>query len=114
MEGGISRSTERSLLQTMERMATALEKLASEDEHLLQVEWAPPLCPHCGKFSPEFHIEADTYGPLAECVLYGRCGNCQQHFFAMPVTWHMYTTREQVEGELQERAEMVDGHKGNT
>jgi hypothetical protein len=107
----MEKHTERTALQVLERMATALEELAKDP--VIEVEAAPPTCPRCGTFNPHFWVENELGdGPLAECVLYGRCGNCSERFYAMPVTWHMHTLRELVDAELKERAEMRDGSQG--
>jgi hypothetical protein len=104
----MERSIERSLITTLERMAVALEDMAKDP--VVEVEATPPICPHCGQFNPQFYLEMQDQlsGPLGECVLYGRCGKCQQRFYAVPLTWHMHKLRENVDQELKERAELRD------
>lgn len=107
----MERDNERRAIQTLERLATAVEELAKDP--VIEVEAAPPLCPHCGEFNPHFWVENELgNGPLADCVLYGRCGKCNERFFAMPVTWHMHKTQTAVEMEIQERAELRNGSEG--
>ena len=97
---------DRQLAEFLERGVSALEAMAQDP--VLEIEHAPPICPHCNRMNPIVHVEEDSNGPVAECVLAARCSSCGRTFFAMPVTWHMFTEKAQVETELQERAAMME------
>jgi hypothetical protein len=96
---------DRELRQLVERGVKAVERLA--DDPVINIEAAPPICPHCNRMNPTVKVEQDSDGPLAECVLVARCQSCNQLFYAVPVTWHMFITQDDVMREFQERAEMM-------
>jgi len=93
--------------QLLERGVEAVERLAQDP--VLEIEAAPPMCPHCGNFNPIVIVTEGSDGPLSECVLYCQCQNCNQAFYAMPVTWHMHQEMQTVREELKERAEIQNG-----
>jgi hypothetical protein len=96
---------DRELREFLERGIVALEALAQDP--VISIEAAPPICPHCNRMNPTVKVESDSEGPLAECVLIARCQGCNELFYAVPVTWHMFTNQEGVLREFQERAEMM-------
>jgi hypothetical protein len=96
-------------LSQLTRLTTAVEKLAEEPEFQeLKVEFAPPVCPHCGTFNPEVFIPDGGSGPLMECVLQAECGNCHRTMFAVPVQWDMLPDVSSYERYLAERNEIQD------
>jgi hypothetical protein len=101
---------DRELREFLERGVIALEALAQDP--VINIEAAPPICPNCKRINPNVKVENGSDGPLAECVLIARCDSCNEMFYAIPVTWHMVTTQEEVIREFQERAEMM-GNGGN-
>lgn len=90
--------------EMLERAVTALERLAQDP--VIEIEAAPPACPHCGQFNPTVTVEKDTDGPLGECVLQARCGSCGRGFFALPITWEMAISPDEVRQAMAERAEL--------
>jgi len=96
--------------ELIERGVVALERLAQDP--VIEIEAAPPVCPHCNNLNPKVTIEKDADGPLGECVLQARCENCGRGFFAIPITWQMATSVEEVKQEMAERAgiENVSNH----
>jgi hypothetical protein len=92
-----------------ERATIALEALAQDP--IIEIEAAPPICPHCGKMNPTITIEEGGEGPLAEIFFAAKCGECNKGFFAVPVTWHMHTTLETIREEMKERAELQSNGK---
>ncbi len=99
------------LLELAEKGVEALERLAQDP--VIEIEAAPPICPHCGKFNPNVSVDEGTDGPIADCVIPVTCGDCGQSFYAMPITWHMHPTLSSVRLELEERAELIsNGNKG--
>lgn len=96
---------DKELRQVLERGVIALEALAQDP--IINIEAAPPVCPKCNRMNPNVSVEQGSDGPLAECVLVARCGNCNEVFYAVPITWHMFTNQDDVLREFQERAEMM-------
>jgi hypothetical protein len=95
------------LMDTLERIAAGIEKLA--EEPVLEMEVAPPVCPHCGVFNPKISV-ADGMGgegPLAEWFLEMTCQECGAQFYGAPVQWSMHRDTETLRHELHERAEYV-------
>ena len=98
---------DKELRELLERGVAAVELLAQDP--IIEIEAAPPICPHCNRMNPTVIVEKDSDGPLGECVLQARCGDCGRNFFAVPVTWHMHTSLDSVKQEMDERAELQNG-----
>lgn len=83
------RETERLLrgaVQALERNAQATEKmLAIAEREQIQMEYAPPLCPGCGKIDPVVtQLEGDGSGKLSEFVMKGETHCCNRTVYAIP------------------------------
>jgi NMD protein affecting ribosome stability and mRNA decay len=99
---------EERVTELLERIAVGVEHLA--EDPVVEIEAGPPVCPHCGRFNPEISVrEVEAQGPIFEYVLVAHCNNCGQKFYAVPQTWVMFTRREEVEAEMNERR----GNNGN-
>ena len=88
-----------------ERIAVALERLASSNERIVEMadeerqanyQGGPPICPNCGAFNPVVRNNGGE-GHMAEFILAAVCGNCNQPFFAISEGWQCFRTREEVE-----------------
>jgi hypothetical protein len=94
-------------LDRLDRINKTLEKLAEEPDEI-QMEVAPPVCPHCGQFNPTVRVLGDSTGPLMECVLEAECGNCNKTMFAVPIQWDMIPDIETYRLYLAEREKLQD------
>jgi hypothetical protein len=90
------------LMELLERGVNAVEHLANDP--VIEIEAGPPVCPACGVFNPEIVIrEKEGRGKIFEFVLEARCLSCGQKFYGIPETWRMFSTRSEVENEINER-----------
>jgi hypothetical protein len=91
-------------------MATALEKLASDPT--VEVEFGPPICPHCGIFNPEVFIETTGgEGRLADFVIEARCLACHEVMYATVESYSMHRETVTVKREIETRRAGWDGEK---
>jgi hypothetical protein len=88
--------------ELLERIAVGVEQLAKDP--VVEIEAGPPVCPACGFFNPVISVrESEAQGPIFEYVLQAICNNCGTRFYALPMAWHMFVHRGEVEAEIQER-----------
>ena len=93
------------LLDDIGRIAHANEeliRLATEERDTGESIFGPPFCPHCGTFNPSVSNEGGR-GAMAEFTLIGRCGNCENTFYAFPQGWLCYATRDEAMQEMERR-----------
>jgi hypothetical protein len=99
-----------SLTGLIERGVVALEKMA--EEPMVNLEVGLPVCPFCETINPNVYMrETDGLGPLLEIVLYVQCQACKEFFYAVPVDWHMFKARADVEAEMDTRKRAFDGNQ---
>ncbi len=94
------------LRQLLERQAVALERLADEAERqpVFEFQPGPPVCPHCGKFSPNVGVsESDGIGALAEIFLVLECQECHTTFYAVPEGWTMCENRDALQVVIEDK-----------
>jgi uncharacterized protein with PIN domain len=97
----------RETFRVLERIATAIEKLA--EDPVLEIESGPPICPHCETVNPDVSIsEVEEEGPLIEYLLIPTCSNCGKKFYAVPLEWAMFATPEEAENEIHDRTGMLN------
>jgi hypothetical protein len=92
-------------LAVLERIAIANEQLitlATEERDTGDSIFGPPLCPHCGTFSPHVRNEGGS-GPMAEFCLVGNCSNCNKTIYAVPQGWLCFASRDDALQELERR-----------
>lgn len=78
-------------------IAASLEILASP----LDIEPAPPRCPHCGEFNPIITTEdSGGVGPINTYVIRGHC-NCGRVIYAISNHWVLHPSVEQAEHHIQ-------------
>jgi hypothetical protein len=89
--------------ELLERIALALEKLASDP--VVEIESGPPLCPHCGAFNPTVRKpeEGEAVGPLGEFIIVADCGECGQTLYGTVESYSMHATKESVREEIEAR-----------
>lgn len=105
MEGGINHKDLKRIIGALERSAKAQEdliRLATEERDLQELVWTTPVCPFCGTTNPTITNRGGE-GPMAEFVLVADCGNCQSQFFAIPMQWNYYKTRNEAINEVEGR-----------
>jgi hypothetical protein len=87
-------------IQAVEKIATALEGFREDNE--IQVQFGPPICPHCGVFNPRVrtHESADE-GPLADYIIDCDCCECGKRMFGVVESYSMHATRDTAIEELQ-------------
>ena len=92
-----------SLVAVGERIADALEKLASDRE--VEIEAGPPLCPSCGKLDPEIllPVQQAARGPLSQVVVEGQCAECHQPIYVVIESYACHRSRVTAEQEMRER-----------
>lgn len=80
-------------VEALEREASANEaivKLASEEVPNVEIELAPPHCPHCGKINPDITVIKEMVGmsgSLADFVMPVQCASCNNSFYATAMGW---------------------------
>lgn len=91
------------LVQTGDRIASALEKLAADPE--VEIEAGPPLCPACGKFDPEIILpeQESARGPMSQLVVEGTCGECGHKVFIIIESYSVHQSRMTAVNEIKER-----------
>ena len=99
--------------QLLERIAVAVERLA--EDPVIQMETAPPVCPHCETVNPNVSTEdKGGAGPMAEFVIRFTCLNCNHVFYAIPVQWTSVPEISQLEQVLEQHKEISGyGDNGN-
>lgn len=91
--------------ELLERGVSALERLAQDP--VIEMETAPPLCPHCEKVNPVVRVqESEATGQMGEIVYQFHCVHCNQVFYAIPIQWDCVKTPNEAAGLLNERAEI--------
>jgi len=92
------------LEELTERIANAVEKLASDPE--IEIEGGPPLCPTCGRLNPIVDLppQDSGRGPLAEIAIEATCTHCGGLVIAIPESYSMHRIREQAMQELTAKA----------
>jgi hypothetical protein len=100
------------LTSAAEGINQSLGKLASEP--LLEIEPAPPQCPHCNKVFPVVVSDEEDIGevPLGQVVLSGKCKNCDNEIFAVAVTWVVHASGKEAANHALEIMERM-GAKPN-
>jgi hypothetical protein len=98
--------------ELMERAVSALERMA--EDPVIEMETAPPVCPHCEKFNPDVRIhEAEASGPMSEFVIQAQCLTCIKVFYALPFQWAAVRTVEEVKNLLEEKLTEGGYNQGN-
>lgn len=93
------------LKEILERMATAIEKLG--EDPVIQMETAPPVCPHCEQINPTINVqESGGTGPMAEFVIRCSCQRCKRTFYALPVQWECVPEIAMLEQVLEQHKEL--------
>lgn len=106
--------TKGGIRDVLERIAVGVEKMASEPQ--IEVEFGPPVCPHCGTFNPEVQIEAESgEGKLAEFVIGpGTCLTCGGTMYAVVESFSMHRELQTAADEINSRrAGWEDGSTPN-
>lgn len=88
----------------LERIADALEKLASDPE--VEIEFGYPLCPHCGKMDPEIEVppqEGTQRGYLSQFFSHLKCMSCGEGFFMVTESYSCHRTLDTVQVEITQR-----------
>jgi hypothetical protein len=100
MEGGTEITKE-----PLERIADALEKLASDPE--IEMEVGPPICPSCGKLNPTMVLppQEGGRGPMAELIVDGACGHCGMNIFIVIESYSVHKTGQTAAHEIEARRE---------
>lgn len=89
----------------LERSAKAQEdliRLATEERDFQELVWQTPSCPFCGTMNPTISNRGGE-GLFAEFVLVAECGNCENQFFAVPMQWDYFKTRNEALNEIEGR-----------
>jgi hypothetical protein len=98
-------------MDSLERIATALEKIASDPE--IEIHAGPPICPHCGQFDPDIEVPANPTmrGKLGNYIVAVTCVHCQKVMYGVIESYSMHASLETVALELEspERKEMFSG-----
>ena len=96
-------------MQTLERMAVAIEKLG--EDPVIEMEAGPPICPHCQTHNPGVTVqEEESSGPLSEFLLVMKCHSCGADFYAVPFQWQMFTDLDSVREEMEARKNVSNGN----
>lgn len=99
------------LRDTLERIAVGIERLA--EDPVIQMETAPPNCPHCERMNPTISVEeSGGTGPMAEFVIRAKCSYCNEIFFALPIQWECVQEISHLEKLLEAQKELT-GHGPN-
>lgn len=90
-------------IDPLERIADALEKLASDPE--VEIEMGPPLCPSCGKLNPVIKISAqeEQSGPMVELVTPAMCENCGGQLFIVTESYSVHRNLDTAKEEIYAR-----------
>lgn len=91
------------LVAVGERIADALEKLASDPE--VEIEAGPPLCPSCGKMNPDIILAPteSARGPMSQIVVEGQCGNCHHPIYVAIESYSCHRAKETLKAEIEAR-----------
>jgi hypothetical protein len=90
--------------ELLERIAVAVEKL--NEEPILHIEGGPPMCPNCEAVNPEITVKEDNgEGPFSQFIVNPTCETCGNPFYAIPLSWAVFTHYGEAEQELNNRAE---------
>jgi hypothetical protein len=91
-------------METSERVATALERLAVSNERIVEMadeerqanyQGGPAYCPHCGIGNPRVSAPGGE-APMGDFILVATCGNCQAIFFGVPEGWQVFRSLEEM------------------
>jgi hypothetical protein len=94
----------------LQRGVVALEKLA--DEPTIDIEVAPPVCPHCGLTDPTVRVnEHEASGKLSGFVIQCHCLHCNGLFYSIPFQFQCVKDLDEVRQFQTERAG-VNGFNG--
>lgn len=94
-------------LESLERIADALEKLA--DDAVVEIEGGPPVCPHCGQYDPEIIVkESESKGKLSSYVVEAECDNCGAIMYVVIDSYSMHMGLDTVRNEIEARAGAED------
>lgn len=101
------------LTEILERIASGIEKLG--EDPVIQMETAPPVCPHCETMNPDVGVEeSGGTGPLGEFVIRCTCQKCHRVFYALPIQWACVPEISQLEEVLAQHKELSGyGNNGN-
>ena len=74
-------------IRSVNKLSKNLERLV--DEPMVEIESAPPKCPHCNIINPSIVMAPSDQiaGPVNEFILVGRCTNCQNDIFGIATGW---------------------------
>lgn len=91
------------LVQTGDRIATALEKLATEPQ--VEIEAGPPICPNCGEFNPVILLASQeaAQGKMAELVIDATCVKCEHSIYIVIESYSVHSQRVTAAEEIKER-----------
>ena len=101
------------ITEVLERIAAGIERLA--EDPVINVETAPPVCPHCETMNPNVSTE-DTggTGPMAEYAVRFTCQKCNRVFYALPIQWTCVPEISMLEQVLEQHKEISGyGNNGN-
>jgi uncharacterized protein with PIN domain len=100
--------------EILERIASGIEKLG--EDPVIQVETAPPVCPHCETINPVVSVEeSGGTGPLSEFVIRCVCQKCKRVFYALPIQWTCVSEMRQLEQIVAQHKELSGyGSNGNS
>lgn len=92
-------------METSERVATALERLADSNERIVEMadeerqanyQGGPAYCPHCGNVNPRISAPGGE-ASMGDFVLVATCGNCTNLFYGVPEGWQIYRSVEELQ-----------------
>lgn len=101
------------LTEILTRLTEAVEKLG--EDPVIQVETAPPVCPHCETMNPVISVdESGGTGLMAEFIIRCKCHKCNRIFYALPIQWRCVGEISQLEQVIAEQKELSGyGNNGN-
>ncbi len=93
------------LLAAIERSAVAQEKLIelAEKEQMVEEVALPAICPVCGTVDPPIRSQINGEGKMSDFALVATCDVCHEVIIGIPLTWQMFTNREEADQFLKGR-----------
>lgn len=87
----------------LERIADALESMASEPE--VEIQAGPPICPWCGELDPRVEIPASEVadGQMSEIIVDPTCKSCGRGFYIVIESYSVHQSTETVKEEIEAR-----------
>jgi len=93
--------------ESLDRLAGAAEKIAAalegfREDNEIQVEFGPPVCPHCGTFNPRVTThESVSEGELADFIIDADCMECGKRMYGVVESYSMHASMETAVEELK-------------